>query len=120
MKSFVRYRLKCLVALAVYLLVNVGGMAWHHHPGVAAQPENLPWFNGTNLQFQTSGSDDDDDGDDEEHCLLCRVLHLVQSLAGTVEMEGVSAHTDQAATAIAQIRPYPLATILHSRGPPLQ
>jgi hypothetical protein len=113
--SSLRHPPLCLAALAVYLAVNIGAGALHHH-ALATQSGRTSAAHSLGLQLQSSGSQEDDD----DACLLCRVLHLARTLSIVVRVEAVTALAGQALPAVAIARPHFLETATHSRAPPLQ
>jgi hypothetical protein len=115
MNSFLRCPLVCVAALATYVVIHVFAGVLHHH-GSANLPAPAPAADSTNLQFQTTHFLDNDE---EESCLLCSVLHLAQLPPAVLHAEATTALNGEAFLALALIRPYPLETGTHSRGPPL-
>jgi hypothetical protein len=115
--SSLRHPPLCLAALAVYLAVNIGAGALHHHgQGLRSERGSAP--DNCALQLQsTTGTDSDGE---EDACLLCRVLHLARTLSIVVRVEAVTALAGQALPAVAIARPHFLETATHSRAPPLQ
>ncbi len=109
MKFVLRCPLVSLAALAAYLLVHVLAGALHHH-GADSQTACS-----TTPQYQTAEAGN---SDDEETCLLCAVLHLAQIAPTALHVEAVTT-LDGNVLSAAVIRPHPLETAIHSRGPPL-
>jgi hypothetical protein len=109
MKLVSRCPLVSFATLAAYLLVYVLAGAVHHHSEASALAS------GTTLQYQTTDAGDND----EETCLLCAVLHLAQIAPTALEVEAVTTLDSNLLSATALIRPHPLETTTHSRGPPL-
>ena len=104
----------CLAALAVYLAVNIGAGALHHHgQGLRSERESVP---DNCLQFQSTTRTDSDG--EEDACLLCRVLHLARVLPIIVRFDAVTANVGKALPAVAIARPHFLETAAHSRAPP--
>jgi hypothetical protein len=116
MNSLLRCPLIGNTALAAYLAVHVFAGVLHHHEA-ECRPESLPIAFNTELQFQTSSQTENDS--DEETCLLCSVLHLAQILPTALHVEAITALKGEVLSATAIIRPHPLQTASHSRGPPL-
>jgi hypothetical protein len=110
MKFFRRYPLIPVATLGVYLAVHVLADALHYHGMDNATPR------GAKLEFQTGSAAD---GDDEETCLLCAVLHLAQIAPTALHVEPATTLDSKVLSAAALIRPHPLETATHSRGPPL-
>jgi hypothetical protein len=106
-----------IAALTVYLMVNIGAAAVHHHRGTEIGPGKLPTAGDTRLQFQATNSPDDED--EEETCLLCSVLRLTQTLPASFHVETVTVQSGPAFSAAAVIQPHPLETATHSRAPPI-
>jgi hypothetical protein len=116
MSSFLRCPLIGNTALAAYLAVHVFAGALHHHEA-ESRPERSPIAYNIEQQFLISSQADNDS--DEETCLLCSVLHLAQILPTALHFEAITTPTGEALSATAIIRPHPLQTATHSRGPPL-
>jgi hypothetical protein len=102
-------------ALAVYLAVNIGVGAVHHHGEVIHSAKKSPGDN-SGLQLQSTSTDND--GDDDT-CLLCRVLHLARTLSLVIRVEGFTPLAGKPLVAVAIARPHFLETATHSRAPPL-
>jgi hypothetical protein len=116
MMGLLRCPLVCIAALTVYLVVNVGLVALHHHPVAGTRPGEVPAAPDTDLQFQTCNTAD---GDGEEDCLLCSVLHLARTLPTPCYVEAVTAVTGKAFPTSAITRLYPLETAAQPRAPPV-
>jgi hypothetical protein len=107
-------RLASKATLTVYLAVNVGAAALHHHHEVDTRPGGLALGSDTRPQLRDSPTDDDDD----EHCLLCSILNLARILPTARCVDAVAALSEEAFPTIAIKRPNPLETYTHSRAPP--
>src|SRR2546421_12484690 len=110
-----RYPMVPVIALAAYLAVHVFAAVLHHHQ-VEHRYEGMPAAGDTKLQFEAAGLADSDEEDD---CLLCSVLHLAQTAASALHVHTFIAVSGEALPATAIIRPHPLETTTHSRGPPM-
>ncbi|HLJ97978.1 MAG TPA: DUF2946 family protein [Gemmataceae bacterium] len=116
MQSFLRGPLVSAVALATYLVVHVFAAVLHHHtaecgpgkPALAVHTEASSW---------TAGQVDDDHED--EACVLCTILSLAPMPAAPLSLTAITPVNEDALSPLALIRPYPLETATHSRGPPL-
>jgi hypothetical protein len=116
MKLPPRYRLVSVAALAVYVVVNIGAAAVHHHHGAAPLTDLRPIGARASDQLQRSEASTDSD---QEHCLLCSVLHLAQSLPGVLHVGTAAVIAEQLCSVAPSIRSHPLETTTYSRGPPL-
>src|SRR5262249_16778453 len=116
MNSLLRCPLIRNAALAAYLVVHVFAGVLHHH-GAENRPGSFSAACNPELQFQTSSKAENDD--ENETCLLSSVLHLGKILPTVLHVEATTASRDETLSATAIIRPHPLQTATHSRGPPL-
>ncbi len=115
--SSLRHPRFSFAALAVYLAVNIGVGALHHH-GQVIHTGKVPPGGNSGLQLQST-SCTDNDGDDDA-CLLCRVLHLARTLSLVIRVEGFTPLAGETLLAVAVARPHFLETATHSRAPPSQ
>jgi hypothetical protein len=114
MSSFQRSPLISIAALATYLVVQVFAGVLHHH-GAENRGRTSPQSS-SDPQFRAA---DQREGGEEENCLLCSVLHLAQILPTALQVEAVAPLYGDGLSAAALIRPHPLETASHTRGPPL-
>jgi hypothetical protein len=114
--AFLRCPLGCLAALAVYVAVNVGAGALHHHHAPDRVAEGLPAVSDSGVQRQTCQSSD---SESDEGCLLCNVLHLAQVLPLACDVETSVVLTGKAFPTSA-IKPlHHLESTAHARAPPV-
>jgi hypothetical protein len=113
--TWLRHPRFSFAALAIYLAVNIGVGAVHHHGEVIHSPKKSPGDN-SGLQLQSTSTDND--GDDDT-CLLCRVLHLALTLSVIIRVEGFTPLVGETLLAVAIARPHFLETATHSRAPPM-
>jgi hypothetical protein len=104
-----------LTALTSYLLVNLGAAALHHHHGVEIRVSSSA-VSASTACFQAI---DEQDDDDQEHCVLCSVLHLAQSLPATYQSECLCRLAGEAISLVPAIHPHLLESATHARAPPL-
>ncbi len=107
--------LASLAALIVYLTVNVGAAALHHHRGPAAAPADA--VAGAVRTSQLDASDPAGD-DDDEHCPLCAALRLSPALPAPTLVALAVPALDDAFGAVPIHCPSPLASRAHARSPP--
>ena len=113
--AVVRYPLASVATLAVYLTVNLGAGALHHHAGGQYSPTGSV-ADSPSLQARTPTSAEDDCTPDK--CLLCQVLHTARTLSSAVRVEAVLVSAGEAIAAVARARPHSLETATHPRAPP--
>ena len=109
--SLLRRPLLSALALAVYLVVQIGVAGLHHHTAPKESRSPLAAADKT-LCSELS------DQDDEQACLLCSVLHLVKPLpAAPPAVAAGNAITDLVFTGPAVSLPRIISSA-HSRDPP--
>jgi hypothetical protein len=116
MKLLARCPLISITALTVYVLVNMAGGALHHHHETVTRPAD-PLVSHTDLQLHTTDPADEDG--DEDHCLLCSVLHLAQTVPEALHVEGIIAPAGKAVPLPPRLRPPPSERLTRARSPPL-
>jgi hypothetical protein len=114
--TWLRHPRFSFAALAVYLAVNIGVGAVHHHGEVIHSAKMSPGDN-SGLRLQSTSCTDNDSDDDS--CLLCRVLHLARTLSLVIRVEGFTPLAGETLLAVAIARPHVLETATHSRAPPM-
>src|SRR5690348_15873569 len=115
MRYFERCPLISVAALASYLAVHIFAGVLHHHE-VGNQPGTTQTASNEILQVRAT-SPQDNDG--EDNCALCSVLHLAQMVPTAFQVEAVALLSGEQLSAAALIRPHPVETATHTRGPPL-
>ena len=113
MTSLRRSRIS-MAALAVYLAVNIGAGALHHH--AEGRSGRTPAARDPGLQLQSTNPAEDDDG--QHLCLFCHVLHSAKTLSLVVRVQAVSAPVGEAVPVVAIARVHFRETATHSRAPP--
>lgn len=110
-----RRRCPSLAALAVYLAINLCAGGLHHHP---ERPRSRARPAAANPALELPATSPAEDACDEDTCLLCRLLHVPQTLAVLVRVETGPIRAGKAIPAVALAGPHSLEKTTHSRAPP--
>jgi hypothetical protein len=116
MKAFFCGPLSSLAALVVYLAVNIGAAAVHHHHAPARACGELGVAKRAHPELHSASLADDDDS--EDNCTLCSVLHQVRILAASPNVESLSSPSGETLPAIAHSLPLRIPVATQARAPP--
>lgn len=111
--SLLRRPLLSTLALAVYLIVQIGVAGLHHHAASKASESPMAAVG------KTLGTDASAQDDDEQACPLCSVLHLVKSLPTTAPAVAAHAPIGEIVLAAPAADLPTAVSSAHSRDPPL-